>query len=459
MKKVIYMTVSALAAISLLASCSDKFFEQYPSNNVTEGNFYKTEEDFNQGVYSCYHKIKTGIGWFINELSYRSDESMLESMAVSTQDRYNLDHFQVNSSNGLLKSNWNAWYNGVYRCNDVLDHMPSELSPKMAEYRGECLFLRSWFYYNLYVTFGVVPIVTRVATPAESKLVPRCTPEAMYERLYTDLTEAAGLLPESRSREKGRVCDIAAWTLLAKTQLVFGKYEEALTSITNAEANPNFGLLSSSAEPFDVNRKLNKEIIFAACYDKGLSTDSGHGYWHSSNTGVAADRINPTKDYMALYKSGDVRASMMDFTKISSSVYAMNKWYDTYDATFTSSVGNDFPFLRYADLVLLHAEALARNNRVGDACIYLNKTRTRAGLAEFKTENADEFIRELADERGRELSNEGHRWYDLVRLGLAVEYFSGLGYSLDSHDLIMPVPQDQIEIYNNPEILWQNPGY
>ena len=286
------MICLAAAALSM-ASCSGKFFEQYPSNSITDGNFYKTESDFNQGVYSCYGKIKTGIGWFINELSYRADENLLESMAVSTQDRYNLDHFQENSSNALLESIWNAWYNGIYRCNDVLDHLPSELSPVLAEYKGECLFIRSWYYYNLSVTFGVVPIVTRVTTPAASKLVPRCTPEEMYERLSADLSEAASLLPSSRSREKGRVCDIAAWTLLAKAQLVFGRYDEALQSLDNAKSNTNFGLMGSCAQPFDVKNKLNKEIIFAACYDKGL--DAGHGYWQSSNTGVEADRINHTR--------------------------------------------------------------------------------------------------------------------------------------------------------------------
>ena len=248
------MICLAAAALSM-ASCSGKFFEQYPSNSITEGNFYKTESDFNQGVYSCYGKIKTGIGWFINELSYRADENLLESMAVSTQDRYNLDHFQENSSNALLESIWNAWYNGIYRCNDVLDHLPSELSPVLAEYKGECLFIRSWYYYNLYVTFGVVPIVTRVTTPAESKLVPRCTPEEMYERLSADLSEAASLLPSSRSREKGRVCDIAAWTLLAKAQLLFGRYDEALQSLDNAKSNTNFGLMGSCAQPFDVKNK------------------------------------------------------------------------------------------------------------------------------------------------------------------------------------------------------------
>lgn len=456
MKKISYLTAT-VAAILTLGSCGEKFFEQYPSNSVTEGNFYQSEDDFNQGVYSCYYKLKTGIGWFINELSYRADECRLESMAVSTQDRYDLDHFAVHPSNSLIESEWNAWYNGIYRCNDVLDHMPAEVSGNMAVYRGECLFIRSWHYYNLYVTFGVVPIVTKVETPGDSRLIPRCTEEQMYERLYNDLTEAASLLPASRSTEKGRVCDIAAWTLLAKAQLVFGKYDEAIESLKKAKDNPNFGLADASMDPFNVNNKLNKEIIFAACYDK--SNDAGHGYWHSSNTAVEADRQNPTKPFKDLFSASDARANMIAYTKISSSVYAMNKWYDTYDATYTTIVGNDFPFLRYADIELMYAEALWRQGKTEEACTYLNKTRGRAGLGTFTTTDPDAFVKELADERARELCFEGHRWYDLVRLGLAVDYFSSLGYNVDSHHLLMPIPQSQIEIYNNSSILWQNPGF
>lgn len=441
-----------------ICSCGEKFFEQYPSNTITEGNFYQTENDFNQGVYACYGKLKTSIGFIINEVSYRADESLLESMAVSTQDRYNLDHFQEHSSNGLLSDVWNAWYNGIYRCNDVLDHMPEgDLSDLMMQYRGECLFIRSWFYFNLYRTFGVVPITDHVVTPAEAKLIPRCTEDEMYQRLFADLSEAAELLPQSRSKEKGRVCDIAAWTLLGKVQLTFGQYVDAEVSLENAMSNTNFGLLSGSKDPFDVNNKLNKEIIFAACYDK--TVDAGHGYWQSSNTGVAADRINPTKEFKAIFTEGDARLNMIDFTKISTSVYAMNKWYDTYDDTYTTIVGNDFPFLRYADVVLMFAEALAQQDRITEALIYLNKTRMRAGLNAFSTSSKDEFIRELANERGRELCYEGHRWFDLVRLGLAVEYFTSIGFTLDNHNLIMPIPQSQIEIYGNDKVLWQNPGF
>ena len=460
MKKIMKRIFSIIAAAALsfgLVSCSDEFFEQYPSNSITEGNFYQTENDFNQGIYACYYKLKTQSGFIINEIGYRSDEFLLESMAVSTQDRYDLDHFHENASNGLLNDVWDAWYNGVYRCNDVLDHMEGKDFAKLPEYKGEALFIRSWFYFNLYRTFGVVPIVTTVATPAESKKTPRCTEAQMYERLVEDLTLAAGLLPEKRSSEKGRVCDIAAWALLGKVQLTFGKYTEAKTSLENAMKNTNFGLETSTAKVFDVNNKLNKEIIFALCYNK--SVDAGHGYYHTTNTGVAADRLVPTVPTLSLFGEGDNRANLLEFNKISSSVYVMNKWMDTYDATYTTIVGNDYPLIRYSDVVLMYAEACAGNNELAEACTYLNKTRKRAGLADFTTTDKKAFIQELADERGREFVYEGCRWFDLVRLGLAVEHFTNLGYTLDNHNLVMPIPKSQIEIYNNTDILWQNNGF
>ena len=119
MKLKYYLVFTAFA----LSSCGEGFFEQYPSNDITEGNFYKTDDDFNQGVVSCYAKLKTMMSFHLTEIGYRSDENILESMAVSTQDRYDIDNFIETASNGILNDIWDAWYNGIYRCNDVLDHM------------------------------------------------------------------------------------------------------------------------------------------------------------------------------------------------------------------------------------------------------------------------------------------------------------------------------------------------
>lgn len=461
MKNIIKYTTALIIVSSGLMSCSTDFFEQYPSNSITVGNFYKTEADFNQAVYGCYSKLKTGMGFHLTELAYRTDECILESMAVSTQDRYDIDHFAENASNGILEDAWNAWYNGIFRCNDLLVHAEGKDFAKLPQYKAETLFMRSWWYFNLYRTFGCVPLSKTITSPADAKLIPRCTEEEMYNLLTGDLKAAAGELPDSRTAEVARVTKIAAQALLAKVYLTFGKYNEAQLILEEAMLDPNFGLMKTTADAFNVNNKMNKEIIFGLYYNK--TNDNGHGFWYSSNTAVEADRNNPTPEFKKIFDSKDNRLTLIShYTKITDGVYAMDKWYDTYDATYTKQVGNDFPHLRYADVVLMRAEALAQQGDLDGAVVFLNKTRTRAGLTEASASDfADKkaFIEELANERAREFALEGQRWFDLVRLGLAVDFFRKAGFAVDEHNLIFPIPNSQLEIVNNDQILWQNPGY
>ena len=446
-----------VAVGAALASCTDKFFQEYPANSVTEGNFYQTEGDFEQAVTCCYVKLKTQSACYITELAYRSDECVLNSMAVSTADRYDIDHFEEEAANGLMSSWWDAWYNGIYRCNDVLDHLASKDFTYSTEgqHRGECLFIRAWFYSMLYRCFGVVPIVTKVTSPSESMTVPRCTEDEMYKLLVSDLTEAYELLPESYSTEKGRATKMAAISLLGKMQLTMGKYSEAESTLKTALSQPGYGLTKTTEAAFDVNNKFNSEWIFGLTYNKTLD-GAGHGYWYSSNTGVAADRLNPTVEFKSIYDAEkDNRYSLIDdYIKKSNTIYAIRKYNDDYDGTYITQVGNDWPLLRYSDIVLLYAEALARNNNLADACTWMNKTRERAGLDTFTTGSSTEFFKELCDERGREFAIEGQRWFDLVRLG-----FAGEKFDIDSHEFVFPIPNDQIEIVNDTDVLWQNPGF
>ncbi|MDE7406854.1 MAG: RagB/SusD family nutrient uptake outer membrane protein [Muribaculaceae bacterium] len=459
-KAKIFSGVALTVGLMLTTACSNDFFEQYPSNNVTEGNFYQTDNDFNQGVRGCYHRVKSGLSFHLNELAYRSDESELKDMAVSTQDRYDFDHFTVIANNGLLSTLWKNTYNGIYRCNDLLLHLDGKSGIANANrYRGETLFIRSWHYFTLYRVFGVVPLTRTAVAPAEAKNVARCTEADMYDLLVTDLTQSAELLSDKPDSEKARVTSMAALTLLAKVHLTFGHKAEAKTVLEKAMTNPNYGMETSTARVFDTGNKMNKEIIFALYYNK--TNDSGHGYWFGSSTNVEADIKNPTMLFKSIYDNNDNRYGLLaNYTKVGN-VYIMQKWYDTYDATYTTVVGNDFPHLRYADVVLMYAEAVADTDMT-TALDYLNMTRARAGLSNLTSSDVPDkatFVKELAAERGREFALEGQRWFDLVRLGLAVEYFRSLGYTLDDTDLLFPIPNDQIEITNNSAILWQNPGY
>lgn len=460
----LYNNIVKVAAMALVlagaASCTNDFFELYPSNKVTEGNFYQNDNDFNQGVRACYHRVKSHLSFHLNELAYRSDECQLKAMAVSTQQRYDFDHFNPLPNNALLGTLWQNSYNGIYRINDLLDHLNGRTDiANASRYRGEVLFLRSWHYFTLYRIFGGVPVVTTTVTPAAAKNVPRCSSEEMYKLLVDDLTEAGELLPENADGEKARVTKIAAYALLGKVHLTFGNKEAAKTALEKAMTFKNYGLETTTASVFDTNNKMNKEIIFALYYDK--ATDSGHGLWYGASTNVLADIESPTPLFRALYAPEDNRRGLLaDYTKVGN-VYAMKKWFDTYDATYTTVVGNDFPHLRYADVILMYAEA-NMDSDMATALNYLNMIRERAGLAKVVSGDVPDkgtFVQLLADERGREFALEGQRWFDLVRLGLAVEYFTSLGYSLDATDLLFPIPQDQLEITGNDAILWQNPGY
>ena len=459
-KKLIPCLALAAGLQLTVSSCGDSFFEQYPSNSVTKGNYYQTDNDFNQGVRGCYHRVKSGLSFHLNELAYRSDESQLLAMAVSTQDRYDFDHFSPRSNNGLLSTLWSNTYNGIYRCNDVLMALDGRSDIANADrYRGELLFIRAWHYFTLYRVFGVVPLTTTVVAPADAKGIARCSQDEMYARLTEDLTEAASLLPDKPDGEKARVTSMAALTLLAKVYLTFGKNAEARQTLDKAMTNTNFGLETTTGRVFDTGNKMNKEIIFALYYNK--ATDSGHGYWFGTSTNVESEITSPCREFKSIYDNSDNRYGLLvNYTKVGNT-FVMQKWYDTYDATYTTVVGNDFPHLRYADVVLMYAEAVAPTD-LSTALTYLNMTRTRAGIpALTSTDVPDQetFVKELANERGREFALEGQRWFDLVRLGLAVNYFCQLGYSIDDTDLLFPIPNDQIEIVNNPEILWQNPGY
>ena len=358
MKSTYYLLLGVVALGAV--SCTDSFFEQYPSNSVTENNYYITDDDFDQGVAACYHKLKTQMGYHLNELAYRSDECCKQAMTVSDASTYYFDHFEENSSNAIMSDIWNAWYNGIYRCNDVLDHLEGrEELPNYDKYRGEVLFLRSWWYFNLYRAFGGVPIAHKVVSPADAKTIRRCTDDEMYALLTGDLAEAARLLPASKGAEKARVTDIAAWTLLAKVYLTFGKPAEAKTALEEAMKNPNYGLVNTTADAFNVKNKFNKEIIFALYYNK--ANDTGHGYWYSTTKPEEAQLTQPAPVFRALYDARDNRLPLIsEYTEDKKGTYLLNKWFDNRnDALKGNVVENDFPHLRYADVVLMYAEALA----------------------------------------------------------------------------------------------------
>jgi len=462
MKK--YKLIFALSALIFTVSCADSFFELDPSDKVTSDKIYKTASDYNIAVVGCYAKLQTQISFYTECVEYRSDNMQLSAPTTGTQDRYDIDQFQETASNGLLDDFWANFNNGVYRCNLILDQVDVANFDETlkAQYKAEALFIRALTYFNMYRTWGGVPTTRKSVSIEESLKIPRSTKEEMYDLIVGDLKQIVdnNMLPNSYTGDNiGRATSGAAKALLGKVYLTFNKWTEARDVL--GQVVGKYSLLPNPADVFSVDNKMNNEIIFAIRFNKTV-VGEGHGYWYSSTTATSPDF--PPAQLITVYDAADLRKDLISFEKVGNT-YMIKKYYDVADAS-TNNTGNDFILLRYADVLLMYAEALNEvaynNSQTSEAMNTLTQVRERAGLQAIDIAtlpNKDAFRKVLSEERQREFPCEGHRWFDLVRMGYAKEVMATLGHTVNDYQLVYPIPQAEIEKINDTSILWQNEGY
>lgn len=460
-----YKLILFLSATFLSVACTDSFFDLEPSSSVTTDKVYKTAEDFNVAVMGCYSKLQTQVSFFTECCEYRSDNLTLSAPTAGTQDRYDIDQFADKASNGILENAWANFNNGVYRCNLVLDRIDAANfdATLKQQYKGEALFIRALTYFNMYRLWGGIPMTDKVVTVAEALKIGRSSEQQVYDFLVRDLSQIINenMLPTSySSTDMGRVTSGAAMALLGKVYLTFHKWTEARSVLSQLIGK--YSLMTTPEQIFDVNNKMNDEIIFAVRFNKDVEGE-GHGYWFSIIN--LTDDTNQTKSLKECYKDGDKRKELITYVKVEDKVCVMNKFKDIKSATY-NTVGNDQIILRYADVLLMYAEALNEisysNAQNSEALVALNAVHTRAGLSQIQiTELPDKesFRKAIMLERQQEFPYEGHRWFDLVRMGGAKEAMKADGHIIQDHQFLYPIPKTELERINNPELLWQNTGY
>lgn len=449
----------------LLFSCSDSFFDLEPSNNVTTDKVFNTADDFDIAVIGCYSKLQSQVNFYTELSEYRSDNMYLSAPTAGTQDRYDIDQFVETASNGILTNFWANFNNGVYRTNLVLSQIDeAEFDTQLKkQYKGEALFIRALTYFNMYRIWGGVPTTKEPISVSEALKVKRSTDEEMLTLLTNDLKLIIDeqLLPTSYSGSQiGRVTLGAAQTLLGKVYLTFHQWDEA--SEVLEQTIGMYSLQPSVEQVFDVNNKNNSEVIFAVRFNKSV-VGEGHGYWQSVSS--PANATNPSPELISAYASNDNRKSLLEYVKAESNVYVLKKFFDVKDPT-TNITGNDQILLRYADVLLMYAEAMnevAFNNSSNSPALEnLNKVRTRSGLPQLLSTdlpNQESLRKAILEERQREFPYEGHRWFDLVRMGYAKEVMATVGHNISDYQLLYPIPKTEIERINDLDLLWQNPGY
>lgn len=448
-----------------MTSCGDSFFDLEPASSVTIDKVYKTASDYNVAVIGCYAKLQSQVNFYTECCEYRSDNLSLGAPTAGTQDRYDIDHFTEKPSNGILSSYWANFNNNVYRCNLLLDQIDGANFAEnlKKQYKGEAMFVRALNYFNMYRIWDGVPATKHVVSAAEALKVARYSDEQMFDLIAGDLKEIVdnNYLPETySSADMGRATSGAAKALLGKVYLTFHKWTEAKDILSQLIGK--YQLVSPIAQVFDVDNKNNNEIIFAVHFNKEIEGE-GHSYWY--NLTNASDDTNQTSSLLNTFPTGDARKDLITYVQVEKNVRLMNKFYDTKSPTF-KTVGNDQILLRYADVLLMYAEALNEiqyDASEGSLALkYLNAVRQRAGISNLTVKQLptqEKFRKGILIERQREFPYEGQRWFDLVRMGFAKSVMAENGVEIKDYQLLFPIPQQEIEKVGDKSILWQNPGY
>lgn len=467
MKKIL----TPLVILLFLQSCSSDLLNTSPEATKVTSQFYTDASQIEQGINAVYGTLQyTGqyqqAMLVIGEIP--SDNTYDEVPANDSFTYGEFDFFTIQPNNTLLASTWKDNYIGIQQANIILNRIDGiqDMTQGTKNYRiGEMKFLRALMYFNLIRVFGDVPLVTKETTNVNDYFGQSRTPVSeIYAFIEKELKDALPLLPVTTT-QKGRVTKGAALGILGKVLITESKHQEALSYLSQINGL-GYSLLTDVTKIFDVANKNNSEIIFDVQFASGVNGNSegspAFQLFSPSGTVAGAKGHNlPTKEVYNLYATDDKRkAAYIGLT--SNGIPYTKKIVKT--SNVIADGGSNIVVLRLADVYLMMAECYSQANDFTNANLYLNKIKTRAGIANVNLTSQQTLLAEIDKERRLELVGEGHRWFDLVRTGKAVQvmtqYFAVTpGYStaaIDQHNLLMPVPQGQI---NTDPAIKQNPGY
>lgn len=407
-------------------------------------------------------------------------------------------NFTTLSDNAMALYMWRSPWVGIGLCNEAIQSIEdnTDLSSEIHDRcLGEALFLRAHYYYILARLYGGVPIRTTPYIPGNSTAIARASLEDTYTQIIDDCSRAASLLPPKSSYDSnnvGRACKDAALTMLADIYLTLAPSNPTLYSLVVDLCDQVTGLgydlnNSTYASNFDATIKNGAESIFEVQYSGDTEYDfwgnTPQSSWLSSfmgprNSNMAAGCYGwntPTQEFVDAYEDGDLRKDVtifyqgcpqfdgMDYkSSWSNTGYNVRKFIvpKSVSPEFNTSPAN-FVVYRYADVLLMQAEALNEMGETAPACGPINIVRKRAGLTGLPSNISKEDMKEaIIHERRMELAFEGHRWFDLIRIDngeYAIKFFQSLGKTnVNKNRLLFPIPQTEMDA--NP-LMTQNPGY
>ncbi|WP_224997901.1 RagB/SusD family nutrient uptake outer membrane protein [Cesiribacter sp. SM1] len=477
------LSVCFLICLSLsIASCED-FLEENPQDRVAQSNFYTTAQDAEAAVNSIYAYLGSystgstaGIyhSTFWVTIGLASDELVNNQLGTLWNDE--LSNFAYNSENASLLEIWQMHYKTIYLANIAIERIPAiSMDPTLqSRLVNEAKFLRGLMYFNLVRMFGSVPLLVNEVNPLNPEAA---EVEAIYAQIIQDLTDAEAL-PADGNIQEGRATQGAARALLAKVYLTIEDYQNASAKALEVINSGTYSLWEDFADVYKLANRGGKEAIFSVGFGDGGGAIS---FWEVGQFNVrllpaeltrARANVNnthgwqvATQDLYNSFSDEDERKAVTFMTELLddngnvinlSKVHIQKFWDSEADPTAGGSSA-DFPVIRYSDVLLIYAEAQAALNNFEEANRYLNMVRNRANLPDVDINNGAAFREAVLQERRKEFVAEGHRWFDLVRMGeLEEKVQQAKGITVDGIYNIFPIPQRERNV--NPN-LPQNTGY
>ena len=525
--KIIYKLIIGLGLLSAI-SCGEDFITIEPESYISEEVYFSNTSELNTALTACYAGMRAPAAeeWKFTEL--RSDNAVMNEIGTTSVDNVNFlsyDAFFVNSNDDNLKNLWYYTYVNIKNTNILLDKMNVNYSNGAIVYGANTIdataadikdvasqasFLRAYHYFNLVRLFGDVFLVHEPVSSVDASVINRVDKSLVYDLIITDLLNASnnGNSTKYASITAANAEKANAWSakaLLAKVYLTLGRKSDALPLLTDIIANSGYGLESTYSNVFAITNELNKEILFTIRYKSG---NLGLGSPFTTSFAPAALSRNaagqfviitspqgdnaPGQELFDSFNSSDIRKG---FIRPSNNAAAPQRlFYTKYYYTLLNRDDSefDFPIIRYADVLLMFAEAAGSANPL--SLTYINQVRSRAGLTGADALTATDidtpakFDLAVANERRWEFTAENQRWFDILRYSTTLPTLNAVDimknhftvmhpllYSLytqntqyvilselldrvNTNSLLLPIPLIEIDT-NNKITIPQNPGY
>ncbi len=489
--RTITLSVSILSFLFLGIGCSG-FLDEDLQGTYSNSTFYKTADHAELALTAVYNMTSFATPnnniWVFADVA--SDDAIKGGNPGDQSNIQFIEDFTYFPSNPYLETLWKHHYEGIIRANYLLFHLPDIEMPeeRRSEILGETLFLRAYFYFQLVNVYGEVPLKLDPPLTKDQVHVPLSTVPQIYAQLDEDLTEAAAALPAVNT---GRVTKGAALGLLAKVRLFQGDYPGTLAAISAIEDLGIYSLVPNYRDNFSLGRQSNTEVLMEVQHLPGGNSKLGSslnqwfapqtegGYYFNNPVQSFVDEfevtfggfVDPRLDY-SVGREGQLWLNGEPFDPQWSPTGYINKKHLQPLAEVPKATKGDgglsYIYLRYADVLLMKAEALNESGSTALALEPLNEVRKRARESYLYDESLPGFGSIPADllpdvtstnqsvvrsaiqhERRVELGLEFHRFFDLMRYGKedAESALSDTEFSYETHRYFA-IPLSERDINN-----------